>query len=635
MATQGSYQGLARKWRPQRFEDLVGQEAVAASFQSALRQDRLSHAHILTGPRGVGKTTSARILAKAINCETGPTATPCGTCRHCLDITQGNDLDVIEIDAASNNGVDDIRELRERVNLAPFASRYKVYIIDEFHMLSTAAFNALLKTLEEPPSFVVFILATTDFEKVPETIRSRCVVHNFRRLGAEDIARRLAQVAEGEGAQMDAATAAEVYGLIAQAVEGGMRDALVAFDQLLAMTDGKPDAEAAARLLGLAERGVLRDTVTWLAGQQSGELLALIEDLVDRGRSLERYVKGLIGYLRDLMLLHAGADGRLVALTGETLKEAQKLAASIPTATLYNILNQLFELEERLKSSTQARFLIEFTFMRLAAIKPVVPMDEILNRIKALPEDALAGASAPAAPAPAVPARPLRREAPRAGGVAAAVMFDSVPPAARMAAEEASAPKARPAQPVALAGLPREAMLNAVVEALPESSRFLARYLRQAAEMRIEDDTLVMRWPADVTMARSFAEKPENRAVLESALEQITGQPMRYRGEAGGEASSAQATKAAAPRGSGPIVPPVETIDATPGNFSSAAIFGDLDEPPQSPSRQAADPQEALQAEERAKPLLDPASEPGRRIKLLRDMFSGTLIDAAGRPLSI
>ena len=265
MAQQESYQGLARKWRPQRFEDLVGQEAVAQSFQSALRQGRVVHGHLLAGPRGVGKTTSARILAKALNCEQGPTPTPCGQCRHCLDIAAGNDMDVIEIDAASNTGVDNIRELRERVIQAPFAARYKVYIIDEIHMLSTGAFNALLKTLEEPPPQVVFIFATTELEKVPETIRSRCVVHGFRRLGAEDIARRLEQVAQGEGVTLDPAQAREVYGLVARSVEGGMRDALVVFDQLIALTEGKPDVDSAIKLMGLADQAALTQTVGWLA----------------------------------------------------------------------------------------------------------------------------------------------------------------------------------------------------------------------------------------------------------------------------------------------------------------------------------------------------------------------------------
>jgi len=190
-----SYQGLARKWRPQTFEDLVGQEEVSQSLMNSLRDSRVVHGHILAGPRGVGKTTSARILARALNCEKGPTATPCGKCRHCIDISQGSDLDVIEIDAASHTKVDEMRDLLEQVYRHPFAARFKVYIIDEVHMLSTASFNALLKTLEEPPEHVIFIFATTEFEKIPETVRSRCAIHNFRRLTAEDIVKRLTEVA--------------------------------------------------------------------------------------------------------------------------------------------------------------------------------------------------------------------------------------------------------------------------------------------------------------------------------------------------------------------------------------------------------------------------------------------------------
>ena len=191
-ATQGeSYQGFARKWRPQTFGDLVGQDAVAESLVNALKSQRVAHGHVLAGPRGVGKTTSARILARAGNCERGITDEPCGKCRSCVDIAAGIDLDVIEIDAASNTKVEQMRELMERVILAPFAARFKVYIIDEVHMLSMAAFNALLKTLEEPPSNVIFIFATTELEKIPATVRSRCVIHNFRRLSVDDIIRRL------------------------------------------------------------------------------------------------------------------------------------------------------------------------------------------------------------------------------------------------------------------------------------------------------------------------------------------------------------------------------------------------------------------------------------------------------------
>lgn len=695
MAQQESYQGLARKWRPQRFEDLVGQESVAQSFQSALRQGRVVHGHLLAGPRGVGKTTSARILAKALNCEQGPSPTPCGQCRHCLDIAAGNDMDVIEIDAASNTGVDNIRELRERVIQAPFAARYKVYIIDEIHMLSTGAFNALLKTLEEPPPQVIFIFATTEMEKVPETIRSRCVVHNFRRLSAEDIARRLEQVAQGEGVTVEAATAREIYGLLARSVEGGMRDALVAFDQIIALTEGKPDVESTIRLLGLANQAALTQTVGWLADGNAVELLKLIEDLIDRGRSLERYVKSLTAYLRDLMLLQATGSDQLVALSGEALAAARAQARQLAPATLYNILNQMFELEAKLKQSSQARFLIEFTFLRIATVKPVVPIDEIMRRVKALPESALGtGPAAPtAAPAPAPPTlRPAQAAsaAPEmmmppvmmvpAMAAPMAVLCDSAPPAAAAKTPDgggtggADAHDAAPgavANTVAAGSSNTEEILEMLVPQLPDASRFLGRYLRQAVGLRLEGGGLKVLWPrGDAVLARKMIEKPENTNVIETTLAQVYGRPMRLSGEeAEGEPP--------APAESGKPEPGTRNEQAGhPSMMRSEALFNDsstawasgtVDEagevdlsptddesdeeggkenassaPPAAPSR----PEPAAQAKEekpidrrnalqKAQAFLGGGEDAVRRVRLLKDMLSGRIIDESGQPLPI
>ena len=697
MAQHESYEGLARKWRPMRFEDLVGQESVTQALQNALRQGRVVHAHILTGPRGVGKTTSARILAKALCCETGPTPTPCCQCVHCKQIAIGSHMDVIEIDAASNTGVDNIRELRERVIQAPFSARYKVYIIDEVHMLSTGAFNALLKTLEEPPPNVVFIFATTEIEKVPETIRSRCVVHNFRRMSTEDIIRRLSQVGQGEGVDVETPGAKESFALIARTVEGGMRDAMVALDQLLALTDGKPTPEAAVGLLGLADQRTLTDAVQWMAEGQGAQLLKLIDELIERGRSLERFVKTLIAYLRDLMLLQAGGSAELIKLTGDALEAARGQVKTVPPAKLYNILNQMFELEERLKRSSQARFLVEFTFLRLANVQPVVPLDDILRRVQALPEAALQATAAPQTASPAAlsqppqtpnspPANPARRVAQAAGlnpmptAMTSSVAPSPATPALIMHDSAAQAPAtATPSREGAfgaidatagqsLAGLDRDQILKQLEGQLPDNTRYLMRHLKKTVDLKVEGEALVAVWPEDAGLAMRLVDRADNVQVIEETVRQITGQTIKYRAQA--TAGSAQTppvpSQAPSPAQAAPQAPrltqaavPPTPAQPAPGQSQTprADSFSYDDEPPvedldgdyyeagdASPvaaapaatvASPAVPPRDTRSPLQKAKSLMESNDEISRRIKMLREMFNGQAIDDQGQPLGV
>jgi len=402
------YIGLARRYRPQTFSDLVGQDQIARALEQQVGQEKVSQAYIFSGPRGIGKTSTARILAKCLNCAEGPTATPCGKCEQCRSIVSGSGMDVIEIDGASNNSVDDIRHLQETISQNPFSARKKIYIIDEVHMLSKGAFNALLKTLEEPPSFVIFIFATTEYERIPETIQSRCQTLHFRRISVEDLVRRLDHVAEQEKIEMDPDERRAILESIAFAVDGGARDAMMALDQIAALSDGQVSLDETVRFLGVVEHDLLIQTVEWLTEGDTRALLTMVNDLVERGRDLERFVKNLLGFLRDLMVLKAGGSEDLVHFTSNKLERARALlwqedergrqAERLTYPALLNYIQVFMDLEARMKEAVQVRVHLEFAFVKLAAIEPVVDIAHLIQNF-----DRLSAGKAPAAPPKANP----------------------------------------------------------------------------------------------------------------------------------------------------------------------------------------------------------------------------------------
>lgn len=311
-----AYVSLYRKWRPQGFNDVVGQEGIVRTLENSLNSNRLSHAYLFTGPRGTGKTTLARILAKGLNCQTGPTATPCGTCTECLTVTAGTSLNVVEIDGASNRGIENIRELRSQVQFTPINAKYKVYIIDEVHMLTPEAFNALLKTLEEPPAHVVFIFATTDPHRLPATILSRVQRYDFQRFTEGDIVSRLEAVVQGEGFQAER----PALDIIAQHASGGMRDALGILEKCAAFSEVITEADV-VEVLGIAPREQIAAFVRHLLVGEKAEALQIIDALYNQGRDLTQFALGVIVQLRQGILEESGQakDGRLLAI--ETLQE--------------------------------------------------------------------------------------------------------------------------------------------------------------------------------------------------------------------------------------------------------------------------------------------------------------------------
>jgi DNA polymerase-3 subunit gamma/tau len=318
-----SYQVIARKWRPQTFEDVVGQSATAQTLRNAILQNRIAHAYLFAGARGVGKTTTARILAKALNCAQGPTVTPCNICDSCKEIASGNSIDVLEIDAASNRGIDEIRELRENVKYAAARDRFKVFIIDEVHMLTTEAFNALLKTLEEPPPHVVFILATTELHKVPATILSRCQHFNFRAISYREILHHLQLIAREEQVRISE----EALNAIARGSEGSMRDAQSLLDQVISFCGREVDDEAVRNLLGVIPQQILEDFTEAIAQSDCKRLILLIDQLAQSGGDLQQFVREMLSHLRNLLIIKiAGEDSQLIPVIPADLTRLAALA---------------------------------------------------------------------------------------------------------------------------------------------------------------------------------------------------------------------------------------------------------------------------------------------------------------------
>lgn len=383
-----SYLVLARKWRPQNFSELIGQEHVSQTLKNAIDSGRVAHAFLFTGARGVGKTTSARILAKTLNCEKGPTTEPCNECAICREITDGLSVDVLEIDGASNNGVDEIRELRENVKYLPAQSRYKIFIIDEVHMLSNSAFNALLKTLEEPPPHVKFIFATTEPHKVPITILSRCQRFDFRRINLATIAARLRFILEQEAVAMSD----EAVAMVARKGDGSMRDALSALDQVLAFCGSQVQDADVLTILGVVDRGLVLAVLNLVVARDTAGLLGLVKQVDNSGCNIRNFCHELIEILRTLLVLKSGADaGELLDLSDRELAELTAVAGQSELETVQRCLHILLRADTEMAHSSFTRLLLEMALIKMASLAPVVPVTELLERLKRLEVAAPAG----------------------------------------------------------------------------------------------------------------------------------------------------------------------------------------------------------------------------------------------------
>ena len=484
-----SYLVFARKFRPQRFEDLLGQEPVVVTLRRAIEQQRVGHAYLFAGPRGTGKTSTARIFAKALNCERGPTPEPCNRCPSCLEITEGRSLDVIEVDGASNRSIDDIRTLRENVKFAPVKGHFKIYIIDEFHQITAEAFNALLKTLEEPPTHVKFIFATTAPHKVPATILSRCQRYEFKRLPPAVILHKLEEIARQE--QITVAT--DALATIARAAAGSMRDAESLLDQLAAFGQRHVQMADVQAVLGVVEDEVLSQAIDAVIQQQPAALLRLVTQLTDAGRDLTQFLTGLIGYVRNLMVAQLGeAGGEILGATPDALKRLMAQAGAFSEDELSYLFYLLVSTYDIMRRVGDARTPLEVTLIRASRREPIARISELI--------------------------RQLDEQAPR---VAARPADTPIPAVAVPETPQTQAVPAPAAPSLTLEML--QGQWTQLISAVQERRMSTAAYLLEARPVAVSAECLTIGFPKEFLFHQEALQQPEHRAVIEGMLRQVMG----------------------------------------------------------------------------------------------------------------
>ena len=562
-----SYQVLARKYRPQKFSEVIGQEHVTRTLKNALEQGRTAHGYIFSGHRGIGKTTVARILAMALNCRSSdkPVAEPCGVCESCTEIRAGNSVDVIEIDAATNRGIDEIRELREGTRYRPARDRFKIYILDEAHQITDAAFNALLKTLEEPPGHVVFMLATTQPEDIPQTIRSRCQHFSFRAVGFEEILNQLKDLAGRENIEADE----DALALLAEAGDGSMRDALSILDQAIASSSGRLTAEQVRDLVGAAPSGVLEEVMQAVAQGSSETVLRLVDKLISEGHSPTHFARQMVRFLRNAVVARvAGADSSLLQISSDERRRVARIAELFEEEDLARHLQIMLRTHGELGYRQEQRFHLELGLLKMAHAQRLLPIEQLLS------EAAGSAAPRPAGKPSVVPEivakeikRPELRSTTRstnvspfavdsarksgskpelsaenaplsgshavAGGAAASVVMGSAAPAAVVQQAREISPEIQRApeeRPVEL----REAVLNALSGA---GHRILINML-ETGEWQVEGNEVVIKLATSATVIEMSLGADAKRLMTATASGAL-GRPMKLRVVPGGVAQSA------------------------------------------------------------------------------------------------
>ena len=507
-----SYQVIARKYRPQIFDDVVGQRLITDTLKNAILTNRVAHGYIFSGARGVGKTSTARILAKSLNCAQGPTLTPCGQCPSCQEIAAGNSVDVFEIDAASNRGIDEIRELRETVRYLPARDRYKIFIIDEVHMLTTEAFNALLKTLEEPPPRSLFILATTEPHKLPATIQSRCQHFSFRLLDYAEIFERLQVVCKAEKIQADEGS----LGALAQAAEGSLRDALSLLDQVIAACGEQLEEGRVRQLLGVVPVRLLREMTEIIHAGDARRVLELVSQLSSEGYELAHFCGEFTRYVRNLMIAKScSVESPLLQVPNDERANLAEIVKLFSEEDLTRFFNILLRTEGELRYSLEPRFHLEMGLLKLAQARKLASLESLLAE--------LGKGGAGEKPGPATP-----RSAPA----------PSPTPAAPANTQQAAPPPPRPAQPVERQAAPVESLamtaaaveddrLNSIKAVLFEKQKFLSTCLDHVSGWRFENGEVRFLFPKNASTFADLIKSREQLEALRAACAQVLDQPVK------------------------------------------------------------------------------------------------------------
>ena len=544
-----SYLVLARKWRPETFSDVVGQKHVVLTLEAAVRTDRTAHAYLFAGPRGVGKTTIARILAKALNCEKGPTAEPCGECLSCCEIASGKSLDVIEIDGASNRKIEDARGIRETVQYAPLSGRMKIYIIDEAHMLTREAFNALLKTLEEPPPHVVFIMATTEPGKIPETIASRCQRFDFHRISSTDIGARLSQIAGAEGLEIEEGA----LKLVASRADGSMRDAVSLLDQLASVGADRVTVDDVARVLGIPDIEVFFGLSDGIGSHDTSATLSALEAAMDAGFDARDLVDGLVEHLRNLLLVQAApSPERLVGRIADYEKH-EGASSTISEEDLVRLLRIGIEAQASVKWSTQPALIVELALVRMARLTSSVDIADVLRAFAKGGSPAPSGGATGRTGSEAGGAgRGNLKKSGRPAGVtstgatvAVGVASGGVTPATVAVGEArgSATPAATAAPGDAPEGDVEPALWPDVLERIRRQKPALAAFLNEAVPAAGEGAVLELAVPNGSRFHREQLKDRGNMRLMESAAGEVFGGRVRFAftfGEAPQERSSSR-----------------------------------------------------------------------------------------------
>ncbi len=507
------YVVVARRYRPQTFEELIGQQHVAQALVGAINSNRVGHAYLFTGARGVGKTSAARILAKALNCAEGTSPVPCNACEVCQSVSTGDDVDVLEIDGASNRGIDEIRQLRQNVAIRPSRARFKIYIIDEVHMLTKEAFNALLKTLEEPPEHVKFIFATTEPNKIPVTILSRCQRYDFAGIDTEAIQTRLGQIAEAEGVSVEP----EALQILAMRAAGSMRDSQSLLEQLLAIGSERVTAEQVTTLLGIAPAARLSQLVGPLMEHDAARALVELDAAITEGAEAGQLIDQLLGYFRDVMTQAVGCDVSqlMYALPGQR-DEIRQVAETLGVQTLLAMVQILDQTAARMRVSTQVRTLAEMAIVRLCHLEDLDAISTLIDQLKGASGEVVSGATAKSQ---------------------AAAKKKAVVSASRDVAPAANTAKPQAADSISPDSISPDSITPDSIT--PDNAEDIWRQTVELATGLVGDNaaladrvkcdtdgSLVASFPERYSSCRDFCERPANRTRLDRALQQVVGSPV-------------------------------------------------------------------------------------------------------------